>query len=193
MHLLGRVAVGAGVAQSAVDDRGCRQAAAYVGGQVGRPVAGLGDVERRSSLIQERLRGDGLGGVGREVIGHQLQEGAVAQLEAQRVEEQNAPGALQLDTGGIVLRAEFEATIDGAAGRHGARHVTRLQHLAVGRGTCYEPRVGRRSGKQPALPQTVAIDRTRGWRRSHASGGSRLLGPRQTMVRATEQVVAGGI
>ncbi len=61
------------------------------------PSAGSAELEWHARLVEERLRGHGLGGVGREVIGHQLQERVVAHLAPQGIEEQHAFGPFQLD------------------------------------------------------------------------------------------------
>ena len=59
-------------------------------GQVRRAVGGLGEIERHAGFVEEGLRGDGLRGVLGEVVGHQLEERIVAQLAAERIQEEHA-------------------------------------------------------------------------------------------------------
>ena len=91
MHLFGGVSVRAGIAHRSVDDDGGRQAAPDVACEVGGAFRRINARSKAGArLFEERLRGHGLRGVGREIVAHQLEEGVVAHLVAQRIEKQNA-------------------------------------------------------------------------------------------------------
>ncbi len=153
LQLLGYVAIGSGFARGPIDDHGGSEPTPDVARKIRGPVARIGNFVLNSGGFEEGLRRDGLGGVGGEVAVHQFQKSVVAELAAQRIEEERTGAFLKLETSLRRFRRKFQAAVANFFSINRLFDVRRLQQIVVGGRSGDKPRVGIGDGKNPALPE----------------------------------------